>query len=261
MSGSGIAFPAFSARCGAVWSRNLLVWRKLALPALVGNFGDPLLYLLGIGYGLGAFVGDVSGMPYLTFFASGLVCASAMNTATFESLYSAYTRMAVQRTWDGLLAAPLLVDDVVAGEALWAATKSVFHGAIILLVAVVLGALAPGGAILALPLLFLVGLAFASIALVMTTLAPSYDFFTYYFTLVITPMYLFSGVFFPIDSLPPALGWVAATLPHNPPTPPPPPILGGARAPPPLLHAGVLAGYAFAFFWAATVLARRRLID
>jgi len=256
-----VGFPALSPRCAAVWSRNLLVWRKLALPALVGNFGDPLLYLLGIGYGLGAFVGDVAGMPYLTFFASGLVCASAMNTATFESLYSAYTRMAVQRTWDSMLAAPLVVDDIVAGEALWAATKSVFHGAIILLVAVALGALTASGAIVALPLLFLVGLTFAAIALVVTTLAPGYDFFTYYFTLVITPMYLFSGVFFPIDTLPPALGWVAAALPLHHAIALLRPILVGAPSSAPLLHAGALAGYAFAFFWAATVFARRRLID
>jgi lipooligosaccharide transport system permease protein len=261
MSGTDFAFPAFSRRSGAIWSRNLLVWRKLALPALVGNFGDPLLYLLGIGYGLGAFVGEVEGMSYLTFFASGLVCASAMNTATFESLYSAYTRMAVQRTWDGFLAAPLLVDDVVAGEALWAGTKSVFHGAIILLVAVALGALSPTGSILALPLLFLVGIAFAAIALVVTTLAPGYDFFTYYFTLVITPMYLFSGVFFPIDSLPPALGWVAAGLPLHHAIALLRPILVGGTPSAPFLHVGVLAVYAIVSFWIATVVARRRLID
>jgi lipooligosaccharide transport system permease protein len=104
--------PTFSLRWTSVWARNFLVWRKLAVASLVGNFGDPFLYLLGIGYGLGGFVGAIDGMSYLMFFASGLVCSSAMNTATFEGLYSAFTRMNAQRTWDGMLAAPLTVDDI-----------------------------------------------------------------------------------------------------------------------------------------------------
>jgi len=123
-----------------VWRRNALVWRKLWIPSLIGNFGDPFLYLLGIGYGLGAFVGDIDGMPYLAFFASGLVCSSAMNTATFEGLYSAYTRMTLQRTWDGILATPLRVQDIVLGEAIWAGTKSLISASIIVIVAGLLGA-------------------------------------------------------------------------------------------------------------------------
>lgn len=259
-SGSHL-LPVFSRRSLAVWSRNLLVWRKLAVPAMVANFGDPLLYLLGLGYGLGSLVGEVQGVPYLTFFASGLVASSAMNTATFEALYSAYTRMAVQRTWDGMLAAPLLVDDVVAGEALWAGSKSVIHGAVILLVATALGAVSAVGAVVALPLLFLIGLCFGAMALVVTTLSPSYEFFTYYFTLFVTPMYLFSGVFFPIDNLPAAVGTLAAVLPLHHAVGLVRPILIGAPLEGAWLHALVLLAYAGAAIAVATWLARRRILD
>ena len=90
----------------AVWRRNARVWRKLLGPALLGNIGEPLLYLLALGYGLGVFVGELEGMDYITFLASGFVCASAMNTASFEGLYSAYTRMAVQDTWTAMYFTP-----------------------------------------------------------------------------------------------------------------------------------------------------------
>ncbi|MFP5344926.1 MAG: nodulation protein NodJ, partial [Gammaproteobacteria bacterium] len=106
-----LLFPALSLRWIPVWRRNFLVWRKLFGPSMVGNFVEPLLYLLALGFGLGVFVGEMQGMPYSVFLASGLVCASAMNTATFEGLYSAYTRMAHQQTWGGMLATPLMVGD------------------------------------------------------------------------------------------------------------------------------------------------------
>jgi hypothetical protein len=69
-----------------VWRRNVLVWRKLITPSLLINFGEPLLYLLGLGYGLGLFIGDMAGLPYLTFLASGIVASSAMNTASRDDL-------------------------------------------------------------------------------------------------------------------------------------------------------------------------------
>jgi lipooligosaccharide transport system permease protein len=102
--------------CWALVARNFRVWRKLWLPSLLGNFGDPLLYLLALGYGLGHFVGRIEGMSYITFIASGIVASSVMNTATFEGLYSAFTRMSVQKTCAAILATPLEVSDVLAGE-------------------------------------------------------------------------------------------------------------------------------------------------
>ena len=75
-----------------VWRRNFKVWSKMAGPSLLGNFGEPLLYLLALGYGLGSIIGSLQGLPYLIFLASGIVCSSAMVTASFEGTYSAYAR-------------------------------------------------------------------------------------------------------------------------------------------------------------------------
>ena len=189
-----------------VWQRNFLVWRKLALPSILGNLADPLIYMLGLGYGLGAMLPAIDGQSYVTFLAAGIVCSSTMNAATFEALYSAFSRMHVQKTWEAILNTPLGLADVVAGELFWAATKSFFSGAAILVVVSALG-LTNGPLILwVLPTIILTGLAFAALGLIWNALAPSYDFFMYYFTLFITPMTLISGVFFPTDQLP---GWLA----------------------------------------------------
>ncbi|TAN50291.1 MAG: nodulation protein NodJ, partial [Methylococcaceae bacterium] len=108
----------------AVWRRNMTVWRKNALRSLLGSFMEPLTTLLALGWGLGVLVGEVEHMSYLAFLSSGILVMSAMNTATFEGLYLAYTRMEVQRTWDGMLAAPLCLTDIVLGEIFWMGTKS-----------------------------------------------------------------------------------------------------------------------------------------
>ena len=103
-----------------VFLRNLLVWRKLAIPSLVANIAEPLMWLVAFGYGLGALVGDVTlgedKVPYILFLASGSICMSAMQAASFEALYSAFSRMHVQKTWDGIMNAPVRLDDVVLAE-------------------------------------------------------------------------------------------------------------------------------------------------
>ncbi|PKO36697.1 MAG: nodulation protein NodJ, partial [Betaproteobacteria bacterium HGW-Betaproteobacteria-18] len=146
-----------------VWQRNFLVWRKLALPSILGNLADPLIYMLGLGYGLGAMLPTIEGQPYIAFLAGGTVCASTMNAATFEALYSAFSRMHVQKTWEAILNTPLGLGDVVAGELFWAATKSLLSGAAILVVITAMG-LTNGPLMLwALPAIVLTGLAFAAL--------------------------------------------------------------------------------------------------
>ena len=196
-----------------VWSRNMRVWRKLLGPALLGNIGEPLLYLLALGYGLGSFLGEIDGLPYVVYLASGMVCASAMKTASFEGMYSAYTRMAVQNTWIGMLTAPLGIHDIIIAEVIWAGTKSVISVLAILLVASAMDLVGGWQALLVVPLGWLVGACFASMALVMTALARTYDFFLYYFTLLVTPMLLLSGVFFPISNMPEPIQLAAKALP------------------------------------------------
>lgn len=252
--------PTLSPRAIAVWRRNILVWRKLSIPALLGNFGEPLLYLLALGYGLGSFVGNIQGVSYIAFLASGIVCSSAMNTATFEGLYSAYTRMTLQQTWAGMLVAPLKVDDVVLGEMIWAGTKSLISCAPILVIAALLGLVHDWSALWVLPVVLLAGVCFGAMALVVTSLARSYDFFLYYFTLIVTPMFLFSGVFFPLDGMPRLVQQAAQLLPLTHAVQIVRPLMNGQPLNNLTLHLAVLVIYAGLAFYLATVLVRRRLM-
>ncbi len=254
------SLPTLSPRAIAVWRRNMLVWRKLSIPALLGNFGEPLLYLLALGYGLGSFVGTIQGVSYIAFLASGIVCSSAMNTATFEGLYSAYTRMTLQQTWAGMLVAPLNVDDVVLGEIVWAGTKSLISCAPILVIAALLGLVHDWSALWVLPIVLLTGICFGAMALVVTSLARSYDFFLYYFTLIVTPMFLFSGVFFPLDGMPRLVQQGAQLLPLTHAVQIVRPLINGQPIDNLALHLGVLVIYAGLAFYLATVLVRRRLM-
>jgi len=254
--------PRPSLRFLPVWRRNLRVWRKLIWPSLLGHFGEPVLYLLAFGYGLGELIGQLdSGMPYIVFIASGIVCSSAMFTSSFEALYSAYTRMETQQTWAAMLGAPLSVDDIVLGEAIWAASKSLLSAGAIGVVAVGLGILDLAGMLLALPVVFLASLAFASMALIVTALSPSYDFFLYYFTLLLTPMLLLSGVFFPIEQLPTPVAALAYLLPLAHMVEVVRPLAVGAGLPPgALLHLLVPVLYVAGAFSVASYLFRRRLL-
>jgi len=253
--------PGFSLRFIHVWRRNQLVWRKLALAAALGNLADPMLYLLGLGYGLGAMLPEVAGLPYVAFLAAGMVCSSTMMSASFEAMYSGFSRMHVQRTWDAIMNAPLTLDDVVLGEVVWAASKSVLSGMAVLAVAWALGLVASPLALLLLPLVFLAGLAFAALGLIMTALAPGYDFFTYYFTLAITPMMMVCGVFFPVEQLPAWLQGFIQFVPLTHAVALARPLMTGAMPADALLHLAVLAVYAGVGFYAALVLTRRRLLN
>jgi lipooligosaccharide transport system permease protein len=253
-------FPQLSLRFIHVWRRNRLVWRKLAIPSMLGNLADPMLYMLGLGYGLGAMLPEVGGMPYIAFLAAGTVCSSTMMSATFESMYSSFSRMHVQRTWDAIMNAPVVLDDVVFGEAVWAASKAFLSGSAVLAVAAVLGLVPSLLALWVLPLVFLTGLAFAGLGLIMTSLSPSYDFFMYYFTLVITPMMLACGVFFPLEQLPSWLQNVAQALPLTHAVELARPLMNGVVPEAIAWHVGMLAAYAAVAIYAALVLARRRLL-
>jgi lipooligosaccharide transport system permease protein len=255
-----LTLPRPSLRFLHVWRRNRLVWRKLAIPSMLGNLADPMLYMLGLGYGLGAMLPEVAGMPYIAFLAAGTVCSSTMMSASFESMYSSFSRMHVQRTWDAIMNAPVLLEDVVLGEAVWSASKAFLSGTAVLLVAAALGLVSLPLALWVLPVIFLTGLAFAGLGLVMTSLSPSYDFFMYYFTLAITPMMLASGVFFPIEQLPAWLQAAAQVLPLTHAVAIVRPLMNGAMPPDVTGHILVLLAYAVIGLYFALVLARKRLL-
>ena len=253
--------PQLSVRAIAVWRRNFLVWRKLAIPSVLGNLADPMIYLFGLGYGLGGLLPQIGGVTYIQFLAAGTVCASTMNAASFEALYSGFSRMHVQKTWDAILNAPVSLDDVVAGEWLWAAAKASLSGMAILVVISALGFVVSPMALWTIPVIFLTGLAFAGLGLIVTALAPSYDFFMYYFTLFVTPMVLISGVFFPVEQLPTPVQAVASVSPLAHAVRLVRPLLLGEVPQQIALHLAVLAATALLSFWVALILTRRRLLS
>ena len=245
-----------------VFLRNFLVWRKLIIPSLIANIAEPLMWLVAFGYGLGALVGEVSldgqQVPYIIFLASGSVCMSAMNAATFEALYSAFSRMHVQKTWDGIMNAPVRLDDVLLAEMLWAAFKALFTATAILCVMLALGIVQSWKVLLAWPILLVVGITFSCLALIFNALAKGYDFFTYYFTLFLTPMMFLSGVFFPLDNLPEAVRWLAMALPLTQAVALVRPLFMDQWPSNALLHLGILAAYASVAWVIALHLTRNR---
>jgi len=262
MSPSIWRVPDLSFRWWPVFLRNLLVWRKLAIPSLVGNIAEPLMWLVAFGYGMGALVGQVrlggAQVPYILFLASGSICMSAMNAASFEALYSAFSRMHVQKTWDGIMNAPVALDNVVLAEMLWAGFKAMFTVTAILGVMLALNISHSPKLLAAWPVLLAAGVTFSCIALIFNALAKSYDFFTYYFTLFLTPMMFLSGVFFPRDQLPAPLRAFSDWLPLTSAVELVRPMFMDRWPDEPLRHALVLLAYTVVAYWVALALTRRR---
>ncbi len=254
--------PELTLRFWPVFLRNLLVWRKLAIPSLLGNIAEPLMWLVAFGYGMGALVGKITvdgqPVPYILFLASGSICMSAMQAASFEALYSAFSRMHVQKTWDGIMNAPVGLDDIVLAEMLWAAFKALFTVTAILGVMLALNISHSPKMLLAWPILLGVGITFSSMALVFNAMAKGYDFFTYYFTLFLTPTRFLSGVFFPLDQLPSAVRVVADWLPLSNAVALVRPLFMDQWPRDVLHHGSVLLAYAVVSFWVALALTRKR---
>ncbi len=184
-----------------VWQRNVTVYTKLYRSSIVFNFVEPMLYLVALGLGLGGFVRDINGMPYINFIAPGIIASSSMFATVSECTYGTFVRMTYQKTFDAILATPVNINDLIAGELFWGATKSVLYGTIVTIVMAVFGLVDSPVIILAIPILLISGLIFAEISLIAVALVPGIDSFSYFFTLLITPSFLFSGIFFPLDTL------------------------------------------------------------
>ncbi len=202
--------PDITPRALRVWYRNFLVWRVYVWASLVGDIVEPLLYLFGLGLGMGMLMPEVQGGSYIAFIAPGIIASSAMYTAAFECTFGAYTRMARQGTYDAIRATPVSLDEIVAAEVLWGATKSVISTLAMMAVMVPFGLLTTGWVLMVLPVSVLTGVLFSSLAMLVTASTRGYESFSYFFTLALSPMFLFSGIFFPVDTLPPwarALAW------------------------------------------------------
>lgn len=252
--------PVFSRRAGRLVARNFLVWRKLMVSSIIVHLIEPVIIFFGLGHGIGGLVGEVNGVPYLQFFAAGMAGFAVMNSASFEALYSAFTRMHVQKTWSAILHTPMTLDDIVVGEWLWAGGKSVIAGAAMLAVLSVAGIAQYPVALLVLPAAVVAGLAFAGIALVFNALAKGYEFFSFYFSLFLTPMMILSGAFFPVDSMPPFLQTISAVLPLRHFVDILRPLLSGEIPPSMPFGLCVLALYGAGGLWLAVILTRRRYL-
>ncbi len=198
----------------AVWRRNASMYRRTWKMNILPNFFEPVFYLLSIGIGVGAYITQMGGTSYLGFLAPGLVCVAAMNGASFEVTYNIFVRLTFEKTYDAMLTTPIQPDDVLAGEILWAVTRSCIYGGCFFIVLALFGLTPFPASLLALPLIPLAGLLFAAIGITFSLRIPNIDLFSFYFTLFLTPLFLFSDIFFPLEErLSKNWLWVAEVLP------------------------------------------------
>ena len=250
----------FSWRFIRVWQRNrdvfLRLWRS-QIPVMVA---EPIIILLAMGLGLGTYVGLVDGQSYIEFVAPGIIAGYAMFSASFECTYGTFIRMEYQRTYDAIIVTPLSIEDITAGEIFWGATRSLLTGSLILAIAAAFQLVHSPWALLILPVSFLAGIMFSAIAVLYSSLAPSIYSFNYYFSLFITPVFFFSGVFFPLSSFPEIvqrLSWIA---PLTPVVQLNRALINGTLTTDLLLALAYIIGLAIAFFAISLKTMRRRLI-
>lgn len=199
-----------------VWQRDRDVFLRLWKTEFASALAEPIVILLAMGLGLGGLVGLIAGQTYLQFIGPGILASYVMYAANFECTYSTFIRMEHQRTFDAIIATPVSIEDVIAGEIFWAITRSLVTASSILAILALFRLILSPWALLVLPLSAITGFVFASIAMFFTSKAPSITSFGYYFTLFVTPMFFFSGVFFPLTNVPRVVQVIANFLPLTP---------------------------------------------
>lgn len=184
-------------------------WKSNIFPPLL----EPILWLLAFGYGLGHFVENIDGQPYILFIAPALVAIEGMNAAYFECSYGSFIRMYYQKTYQAITATPLNLDDVVMGEFLWGAFKAGLNGLFVLAVLLAFGLIESPWLLLSIPIVVLAGFIFGAVGIFTSSVAPGFDAFNYPMYLYITPQFFLSGTFFPLDRFPELFQYIAYTLP------------------------------------------------
>jgi lipooligosaccharide transport system permease protein len=198
--------------------RNLLVY-KHGWMIIFSGFFEPVFYLFGIGIGLGGLVPDIDGVSYAAFVAPGLLASSCMNGAITDGFFNIFFKLHFQKTYDGILATPMRVPDIALGEAIWALSRGGIYASGFLLVLLGVGT-ATGRPLLlswwalgAWPAAVLVAASFSAMALCVTSFARKVQDFDVVMGLLVMPMFLFSGIFFPISQLPSPVQWIVTTVP------------------------------------------------
>jgi len=189
------------------WLRNAAIFKHTYKLSLLAWFIEPVIYLVAMGLGLGRYLPTVQGIRYIDFIAPGLVALSVMYGSTFETTWNAYFKMERAKIYDSAVSTPVALEDVALGEALWATTRAMIYGGAFMIIALPFGVFHSPWALLSPVALALIGLMFAFLGLTFTYLIRMVDYLSYYWTLFLTPMFMFSGIFFPLEKLP---GWVRA---------------------------------------------------
>jgi len=198
----------------AVWRRSLAMYAQSWKWNILPNFFEPVFYLASLGIGVGAYIQEMGGVSYVQYLAPGLVCVAAMNGASFEVTYNTFVRLEFEKAYDLMLTAPIEADDVLAGELLWAMTRVAIYGGTFYLATIVFGLAQLPHSLAMLGVIPLTGLLFGALGFAFTLRIKTIDLFSFYFTLFLTPMFLFSGVFFPIEErLSGVWLWVAEATP------------------------------------------------
>jgi len=189
-----------------VWQRNLTVYRRTWKISFLPPLLEPLFYILAFGVGLGVLVGKIHynsvEVSYVSFIAPALIAVNIMYNAFFENTFASFVRMYYQKTFDAIMATPISLEEIIVGEIMWGATKSLIATLIMLGVMSLFGFIAYPQGLLIVPLAFLGGIAFGSTGMFLTGIVPHIEIFNLPIFLFITPMFLFSGTFFPIENLP-----------------------------------------------------------
>lgn len=205
--------PSLPYRIFSVWYRHVRVYSKNLISNGLPPFLEPLIFLVGIGLGLGRYIDSMEGLPYLHYLASGLLVTAAMFTAAFECTFGTFIRLEFDKVYDGMLASPITADDLLVGEILWAGTKGFVFSASVLVVVSAFGILPLGRTLIAPVLGFLTGTMFAAVGLLVTSFVTTINHFNFFFTGFLSPMFFFSGVVFPVTRLPAVVRPIAEALP------------------------------------------------
>jgi lipooligosaccharide transport system permease protein len=212
-----LSINTITRRFWRVWYRNLVVHRQNWKISFIPPLLEPIFYLLAFGIGLSNLVGKISydshQVTYVQFIAPALLATNIMNSAFFENTYSSYVRMYYQKTFDAMMATPLTLQEIITGEIFWGATKSLMGTIVMLFVISFFGVMSYPSALMIIPISFLGGIAFGALGMCFTSWVKNIELFNIPIFLIITPMYLFSGTFFPLENLPLWSRYLAHALP------------------------------------------------
>ncbi|MFW6114597.1 MAG: ABC transporter permease [bacterium] len=213
MTGNSLPYPPLYARLYSIWFRHFRVYTRNLISNGLPPFLEPLIFLVGIGLGLGQYIDRMEGVKYLPYLASGLLVTASMYTAAFECSFGTFIRMEFDKAYDGMLGASITAEDLILGEILWAGTKGFFFSFAVLVIVISFGILPVASTVPAPVVGFFTGIMFGAFSLFITSFVKTINHFNFYMTGFLSPMFFFSGVVFPLSQFPPVVRHLSEILP------------------------------------------------